>query len=147
MPVVKAMLLIADTSTYLSAPKSAVNSSKLIMLVVLLNGGIARAEGSLCVLVGGDNRRERVLGVLLNEGNQGLERAVTLVVDEFFRASRLELDGGETGDAEGNGRRKVVLLGFHFGNDELVLHLGVLVSKLVPGGLETLAVTTPGLMS
>lgn len=53
---------------------------------------------------------EGVLGLLLDESDEALERAVTIVVDELARAGRLELESWEAGDTEGNGCGEVILL-------------------------------------
>ena len=61
-------------------------------------GGVATGRGL-----------EWVFGVLVDESNEVLERAGTIVVDEFAGSSLLELDGWETGDAERSRRGNVVL--------------------------------------
>lgn len=58
---------------------------------------------------------QSVFGVLLDEGDKALQRAVTLVVDEFASTSWLELDGGEARYTEGKRGGKIILLGLDFG--------------------------------
>jgi len=64
-------------------------------------------SSGLLGLLGGDG--DVGGGVLLEEGDEALERAVTLVVNPLLGAGGLELEGREAGDTEGNGRREVVL--------------------------------------
>ena len=105
----------------------------------------ACAHWGLCLrldlLLFGDS--DVVLGVLLDEGNEALEGAVTFVVNKIATTSGLELESGETGYPEGNGGGKVILRGLELGNDDLVLDGGEVLSELQPCGCETLAVTTP----
>lgn len=70
---------------------------------------------SLSSFLNGLRKFERVLGVLLNEGNQALQRAVTFIVDEVTRTSGLELDGRETLDTEGNADWEIILGCLKFG--------------------------------
>jgi hypothetical protein len=106
---------------------------------------------------------KRVLGVLVDEGNEVIERAVTIVVDKFAGASLLELDGRETGDAERSRWGNVVVRSLHLGTEkacivsrcpelsnrlknihrEPILEAGEMFTQRVPYGLEAFAVTAP----
>ena len=86
---------------------------------------------------------KRVLCVLLNEGDEALKGTVAVVVDEVTRAGALELERGEARDAEGDAGREIVLGGLHLRNRDAVLEVSEVLAKLVPSGLETLAVTAP----
>lgn len=86
---------------------------------------------------------KRVLCVLLNEGDEALERPVTIVVEEITRTSGFELERRETRDAEGDAGRKVVLRGLHLCDRDTVLEGGEVLAQLVPSRLEALAVATP----
>jgi len=62
---------------------------------------------------------ERVLCVLVDEGNEVLERAITIVVDEVTGASFLELNGRETGDTERRRWGNVVVNSFHLSTEQV----------------------------
>lgn len=79
----------------------------LLCFVTVLNSLV------LCLSLGGG--LQGVLGVLLDESNQALQRAVTVVVNELTSASLLELQRREPGDLEVNGRWEVVLSSLHLG--------------------------------
>ena len=53
--------------------------------------------------------------VLFNEGDEALEGAIAIIVNELLLASLLELECGEAGDAEGYGWWKVILGCLHLG--------------------------------
>lgn len=77
---------------------------------------VAVRKGHLCLLVGSEHGDlQRVLRALFNKGNKTLEGPVTLVVEEVTGTCRLEFDGGETRDAEGEGSWEIVLGGLHLG--------------------------------
>jgi hypothetical protein len=106
--------------------------------------GVLISDRHLGMLIWCSDCLQRVLRVFVDEGDQALKRAVTRVVKELARAGWLEFDGRETGDLEGNTRRKVVLGGFHLGNGDTVLKRGEVVTEAVPGRLQALAVAAPG---
>ena len=56
-----------------------------------------------------------VLGIFLDEGDEVLERTVTVVVNEVASASGLELERREAGDAEGHAWGEIVLGRLHLG--------------------------------
>lgn len=61
---------------------------------------------------------ERVLGILMDEGNKMLERAIAVVVNEVTGTSLLELDSRETGDAETSRRGNIVFGSLHLGTEQ-----------------------------
>ena len=61
---------------------------------------------------------EGVLGVLMDESNEVLKRAITVVVDEVTGTSLLELDGRETGDTEASRRGDVVFGSLHLSTEQ-----------------------------
>jgi hypothetical protein len=54
---------------------------------------LSQLDTRILLLLG--DRLERVVAVLLDELDEVVKRSVTLVVDEFLGAGRLELDSGE----------------------------------------------------
>ena len=58
----------------------------------------------------------------MDEGNEVLERAVTVVVDEVSGASLFELDGRETGDAERSGWRNIVFGSLHLSTEQVWIY-------------------------
>lgn len=61
---------------------------------------------------------ERVLGVLMNESDEVLERAIAVIVDEVTGTSFLKLDSWETGDTETGRRGDIVFSGLHLGTGQ-----------------------------
>lgn len=82
-------------------------------------------------------------GVLLEELDEALQRAVARVVDPLVRAGRPELKRREALDLERLKRRDVVLGRVKLGNQDRV-DVGVFVAERVPDRLELLAVAAPG---
>jgi hypothetical protein len=64
------------------------SANRGLLLVVIDHGGLG--------LIGATSGLDGVVAVLHNEFNKGLERSVTVVVNEVSTSSRLELEGGET---------------------------------------------------
>ena len=60
---------------------------------------------------------EWVLGVLMDESNEVLERPITVVVDKVTGTSLLKLDSWETGDTETSGRGDIVFSSLHLGTE------------------------------
>ena len=84
------------------------------MVLVVVNKGLLRRLGrlrrgnsSLVLLL------DRARYVLLEEGDEGFERPVAVVVNELLRTGLLELERGEAGNAEGNAWWEVVLGRIH----------------------------------
>lgn len=90
-------------------------SGGLALLLVLLFDLTKGLLGSGLVGLDRLGEVERVLGVLLDEGDEALQGAVTLVVNELLGAGGLELESGEAGNAEGDSRGEVVFRDFELG--------------------------------
>jgi len=86
---------------------------------------------------------EAVLRVVLDELDERLERAVTLVLDKLLGTSGLELESREASDLEASRLGEVVGGGVHLENGELVLVASKVFTELVPDGGELLAVAAP----
>lgn len=92
-------------------------------------------------------RRDRLgcigLGSVLRVGldilEEGLDRAVALVVKEDITTSRLELDGGETLNAEASGSWEIVLGSLELGDHDLILGVDESLAKRLPDRSQALA--------
>jgi len=89
--------------------RSSVNRSKLVVFRnnLLHNLGLLSLDLLFDLL---DLREvDGVLGVLLNEGDEAFQRAITFVVNELLGTGSLEFECREALDAEWSRRREVVL--------------------------------------
>jgi hypothetical protein len=78
-----------------------------LLLVIENHGGLG--------LVSATSGLNRVVAVLHDKLDKGLERSVTVVVDKVSASSRLELESRETGNLEGGARGNIILGGIHLG--------------------------------